>query len=230
MRIHRTAAMFALLATAAAGLVARAEDKMAKLWQDRVEAFRKENASLPPDRLNAVFLGDSITQGFPLSNYFRGKPVLNRGIVADRISEPAGRGLAGRLKESVFDCHPAIVLLMIGINDLASSGQPPEQLAKACGELIQSIRKGAPKVKIVIETCLPVGRKYGRHDSVGPRVVKYNDALRAFATAQKIPLVDVYALYADAQGLLPDDLSPDGLHLNAGAYTKWAEAVKPHLQ
>ncbi len=225
MRVHTTAAVV----LAAAGAAVFAEDKWTKHWNDRVEAFRKENATLPANRLNAIFLGDSITEGFPLSRHFKGKPVLTRGIVADRIAEPAGRGIAGRLKESVFDCRPGIVFLMIGVNDLASSDKSPEALAKDCGDLIASIRKGAPKAKIVIQTCLPVGKKYGRHAQVEPRIVKYNQALATLATAAKIPVVDVHKLYADAEGYLPDDLTGDGLHLKGDAYGKWAEALKAHL-
>ncbi len=225
MRFHTTAAVV----LAAAGAAVFAEDKWTKYWNDRVETFRKENATLPADRLNAIFLGDSITEGFPLSRHFKGKPVPNRGIVADRISEPAGHGIAGRLKESVFDCRPGIIFLMIGVNDLASSGKSPEALAKDCGDLIASIRKGAPKARIVIQTCLPVGNKYGRHAQVEPRVVKYNEALTALAKAAKIPVVDLHKIYAGPDGLLPDEITGDGLHLKGDAYGKWADALKPFL-
>ncbi len=225
MRFHTTAAVV----LAAAGAAAFAEDKWAKYWNDRVETFRKENATLPADRLNAVFLGDSITEGFPLSRHFKGKPVLNRGIVSDRIAEPAGRGIVGRLKESVFDCRPGIIFLMIGVNDLASSGKSPEALAKDCVDLIAAIRKGAPKAKIVIQTCLPVGKKYARHAQVEPRIVKYNEALITFAKGSKMPVVDVHKLYADAEGYLPDDITGDGLHIKGDAYGKWADALKPFL-
>ena len=209
-----------------------AEDRWARHWRERVESFRKDNAALPADRLHAVFVGDSITEGFPLARFFPGKPVLNRGISADRIAEPAGRGVTARLAESVFDCRPAVVFLLIGVNDLASSGKSPEDLARACGDLVRAMRtppKGRAAWKVVLQTCLPVGRKYARHATLTPRIVKYNEGLKEFAKAEKLPVVDLYALYADAEGLLPDDLSNDGLHPRPDACAKWADAVRAYV-
>lgn len=232
----------ALLLPAAAGPVARAEDapgtaqpaedRAARHWRERVEAFRKENAALPADRLNVVFVGDSITEGFPLARFFPGKAVLNRGISADRIAEPAGRGVAARLGESVVDSRPSVVFLLIGVNDLAASPKPPEDLAKACGDLVRAMRKppkGGRAPKFVLQTVLPVGKKFAHWAYLTPRIVKYNDVLRAFAKEEKIPMIDLHTLYADADGLLPDDLSNDGLHLRPDAYARWADAARGFL-
>jgi len=220
-------AFAALLAVAPGIRPARAEDKWEKHWHDRVAAFARENAALAADRKSAVFVGDSITEGFPLEKHFAGKPVLNRGIVADRIGNVGERGVLRRLDESVFDCRPAVVFILIGVNDLAASPRPPELYVEGFATLVDRIRERLPKVKVVVQTCLPVGRKYGRHATLNPRIVAYNEGLRALAKARGLTLVDLHKLYRDAEGFLPDDLSNDGLHLKREGFAKWAEAVRP---
>src|SRR5579862_9104646 len=45
--------------------------------------YRAANAALPapaPGENRVVFLGDSITDGWPIAEYFPGKPYVNRGI------------------------------------------------------------------------------------------------------------------------------------------------------
>jgi lysophospholipase L1-like esterase len=206
-----------------------AEGKWEKHWRERVEAFRKENAALPKDRANVVFVGDSITEAFPLAKFFPGKPCLNRGIVADRIGNVGERGVLRRLDESVFDCRPAVVLILIGVNDLAASPKAPDVFVRGFGELVDAIRDRLPKVKIVVQTCMPTGRRYGRHEALNPRILAYNEGLRALARERKLPLIDLHALYKDPDGFLPDDLTGDGLHLKRDAYARWAAAAKPLL-
>ena len=92
-------------------------------WQNRVRAFREQNEAWQ----NVVLVGDSITEGFEVAKYFPGRRVLNRGIGADVIGNalPADdpRGVLQRLDNSVFDCAPTDVFLLIGINDQDATGK-----------------------------------------------------------------------------------------------------------
>ncbi len=209
--------------------VAVGDDRWERHWNARVAAFEKENAALAADARTAVFVGDSITEGFRLAKHFPGKAVLNRGISADRIGVAGPRGVLRRLDASVFDCRPAIVFILIGVNDLAGSNIAPEKLADGFATLVAKIRERLPEVRVVVQTVLPTARKYRHHARVNPRIVAYNASLRAFAEKEGLPVVDLFELYADEDGFLPDDLSNDGLHLRPDAFERWAEAVRPLL-
>jgi lysophospholipase L1-like esterase len=230
--IPRTLAIAAFLVFAGAGAVhaqqppePQKESGPAKHWRERMELFRKENADLEADARYAVFVGDSITEGFALARFFPGKSVLNRGIGADTIGCAGGRGVLRRLDECVFDCRPAVVLIMIGVNDLAGDAHEPAFYVAGFGKIVDEIRKKLPKVKVVVQTCLPAGRKWRNHAKLNPRLVAYNDGLRKLAKERGLALVDVFALYADDEGFLPDDCTNDGLHLKRDAYKRWADAV-----
>src|SRR4051794_13766943 len=59
----------------------RAENRL-KDWPN-LARYREANAKLPPPAKGeerVVFMGDSITDGWKLEQYFPGKPYVNRGI------------------------------------------------------------------------------------------------------------------------------------------------------
>src|SRR4051794_34658145 len=89
-------------------------------WIDNVKLYREQNKKGYPEK-NIILLGDSITEGFNVSKHFPDRHVLNRGIGADiignKLPESDHRGILRRMDESIFDCNPSDVFLLIGIND-----------------------------------------------------------------------------------------------------------------
>ena len=229
MRAPWLAPVLALLAAGPALAQQQGESKWGEDWRERVATFRTENAALPAGRKNVVFVGDSMTEGFPLEASFPGRHVLNRGIVADTIGLTSDRGILGRLDECVVDTHPSVLFVLIGVNDLASSGRPVEFFLEGYGKMLDAIAERAPGVPIIVQTCLPSGRKYERHETLNPRIKAYNEGLRALAKKRDLPLIDLEPLYSDAEGFLPDDITGDGLHLKRAAYARWAEAAAKYV-
>lgn len=208
--------------------------KWQQFWLDRVNGFIAENATLPAGRRNIVFLGDSLTQGFKLNTFFPGLPVLNRGIVSDGVADfPNGknpwRGVNQRLKESVFDCNPSHVFFTIGTNDVGS-GIGMDYWFKEYTEVLDKIRAWFPDVKIVIMTCPPSGPPYKRVETLNPKIVEWNTRIREYAKTQNFRVIDLHALLASPEGVLPPDLTRDGLHFNQTGYERWAEKVKEILR
>ncbi len=204
-------------------------DRWAQLYLDRVALFQQENAQLPPTRKNFVFVGDSITQGFPLEEYFPGLPVLNRGIVSDGIGFDR-RGVLNRMDSSIFDCTPSVVVLLIGVNDLAHDWVTVEQCFEGYRTIVDRVLDRLPEVKLVLCTVLPTGRKYSRHAYLNPRIDQMNESIRLLARERQLEWVDLHALYRDEEGFLPDALSRDGLHPSKEAYQLWADAVRMYLK
>ena len=195
----------------------------------RIEIFEKENAALPPNQKNVVFVGDSLTEGFPLQEYFPGTPVLNRGIISDGIGFDE-RGVLNRMESSVFDCHPKAVILLIGVNDLPHSWASIDDCLKGYQDIVEQIQKRFPDVQIILCTLLPTGAKYKKHDTVNPRIIEFNQGVLALAKEKKLALIDLYSLYQDKDGLLQADITRDGLHITTEAYKPFAEQVKALLK
>ena len=77
---------------------------------DNEEYFFKETGVL---QNNIVFLGDSITQGYNLSNYFNNYPVINSGISGNTT-----RDVLNDMYGRVYQYNPSKVVILIGTNDI----------------------------------------------------------------------------------------------------------------
>lgn len=209
--------------------------KWQTIWINRVEEFIAENKSLDPSRKNIVFVGDSLTQGFKLPTFFPELPVLNRGIVSDGMCDfPSGRnvwrGITRRMEESIFGCNPSHLFLLIGTNDVGVVSIPLDYWLGACKFILGQTRQKFPGVKIILVTCPPSGEAYARNKTLNARILEWNALLRQLAADEHYRLIDLHALLAGKDGLLPVELTRDGLHFNQLGYQRWAEAVRAILR
>ncbi len=78
-------------------------------YTQSVEIWRETNKTLPKDGI--VFIGDSITQGFNVHEFYYGLPVFNRGIIGDTTT-----GVLARMNESVYELSPSKVFIAIPHN------------------------------------------------------------------------------------------------------------------
>jgi hypothetical protein len=82
------------------------------MQKTRLASFKELNKRA--QKGGVVFVGDSITEGFPIDEILQcNKPMYNRGINGD-----TSIGVLDKLKEEVFDLIPSKVFLLIGTNDL----------------------------------------------------------------------------------------------------------------
>ncbi len=190
-------------------------------WQNRVRAFKEENLEWQ----HVVLLGDSITEGFDVSKYFPGRRVLNRGIGADVIGNGMAaddpRGVLQRLDNSVFDCAPTDLFILIGINDL-NSGRTVDAMEPGYRELLKRIREKRPDLRIVVQSVLPTR---GEHAKQNAPVVEFNQRLRKLAQEYHCTFLDLHSLMRDADGQLKAEFTEDGLHLKEPAYLIWREQI-----
>jgi lysophospholipase L1-like esterase len=187
-------------------------------WE-RGDLFREENAALVPEDETVVLLGDSLTEGWRRGEraglYLPGGHLyLNRGITSDHILGDE-IGLLRRMDESVFDCQPSHVFLLMGANDLARSwrtGQPPvERIFGGYRFAAENILAECPDATLCLVTTSPVG---GRYEGMTDVVMAHNGLIRRFAAERDLPLIDLFALLADENEHMPESLSSDGLHFN----------------
>ncbi len=198
-------------------------------WIDRVNSFREQNKTFLREREitthNVILLGDSITEGFHVDKYFPDRHVLNRGIGADiignKLPESDKRGILRRMDESVFDCNPSDVFLLIGINDLGM-GHKPGDIEAGDREILEQIRKKTPNVHVHIQSLLPTSGAYARHN---PNVLDVNNRLQKLAKEFGYDYVDLHSKMTDDKGELKKELTPEGLHLKEGGYKIWKAEI-----
>jgi lysophospholipase L1-like esterase len=191
--------------------------ELPKVWAERHAEWARAGDK---DKGAAVFLGDSITQGWhSLANAFPDIKVANRGIGYDTT-----RGVLYRLKADVLDLNPKAIVLLIGTNDVGL-GAKPEDVADNIETILQAIKKFNPNLPVIVCQIMPSGEKQQR---LAGTIKKINARVAAaIKNDPQFTLCDTWSIYANKDGDCPKDEFPDLIHPNAAGYAKWAAALKP---
>ncbi len=191
-------------------------------YGDRVKLFREQNQTFQ----NVVLVGDSITEGFDVGIYFPGRRILNRGIGADVIGNDLKpddkRGVLKRLDESFFNVPATDAFVLIGINDLGDN-HTPDQVEAGYREMLEKVKEGAPRLKVHVQSILPTRGNFAKHNA---NVNDINERLKKLAKEFGYDYIDLHSLMTDDKGELKQELTADGLHINADGYKIWKAEVE----
>ena len=180
-------------------------------------------ASLPDEKNEIIFLGDSITDNGEWSELFKNLKIKNRGIQGDRTDR-----ILDRLPE-VISSSPQKIFLMIGYNDL-SRGVKIDAIVANYEKIIQTITARSPGTQIYIQSVLPVNYGLYKGRVKNRDVIQLNGYLKQLSKKYNIIYLDLFSLFCDAdQQLHPDFAGKDGLHLNGSAYLEWKSIVEEHV-
>jgi lysophospholipase L1-like esterase len=171
-----------------------------------------------PGEKRIVFLGDSITDGWRLNEYFPNRDFVNRGIGGQITGE-----MLGRMKADVIDLKPAAMLVLAGTNDIAR-GVPVAAIENNL-TMIADLAE-LYKIKPMFASVLPIS---DYHKDVNPRyemtkvrppstIVELNRWLEAFCKQRHYPYIDYFSKMVDPSGYMRADLADDGLHPNSAGY------------
>lgn len=178
--------------------------------------------SLPDRKGEIIFLGNSITEAGRWNDILPDLPVANRGISGD-----ISFGVVARLDE-IVSSRPAKVFLMIGVNDLKRE-IPAQYIIRNYRLIVEGIRKASPKTKIYLQSMLPVNNEVliePFRKVTNEKVKALNEALQQIADEYKVTYVDLHEVFADANGELKRESTPDGIHLKPEAYGIWVAHLK----
>ncbi len=193
--------------------------------------YHEDNERLkaqPADPRRVVFLGDSITDGWKLSQSFPDKPYVNRGIGGQTTPQ-----MLVRMYPDVIDLKPAALIILAGTNDISRNTGPEtitmiEENFQAMTELAQ-----AHGIKVILCSLTPIS-DYTAHPQSSQRppadILKLNAWLRDYAAKVHAVFADYYAALADDKGMLREGYSDDGLHPNAKGYELLAPVAEAAIK
>jgi lysophospholipase L1-like esterase len=220
---------------------------------NQLSRYHTENQELrrqPADPKRVVFMGDSITELWRLAESFPGQSYVNRGISGQTTSQ-----MLGRMFPDVIALKPAAVVILAGTNDIsratgAVTAQMVEDNIQAMSQLAM-----ANGIKVVLCSVLPTDDEPvlapGTPARTGPPppggvppvrrrrnsemrpptdILQLNSWMREYAGKTGITYVDYYAALADADGMLRDGLSNDGVHPTAAGYAVMAPRIEAALK
>jgi lysophospholipase L1-like esterase len=195
----------------------------------RAEQFlQKHNEFLARTKqpVDLLFLGDSITAGWAT----QGKDVwaqryadlnaANFGIGGDMTQHVLWRIHNGELE----NIKPKVVVLMIGTNNTARDAS--EEIAAGVTKIVEDIRSKLPESKVLLLAVFP--RSRGNAEQT-VKIGEINTIIAKLDDGKMIRFLDIGGKFLDANGTLPKEVMPDGLHPNKKGYEIWADAMAPLL-
>ena len=181
-------------------------------YVDRCEKFirnveREKNCDI-------VFLGDSITEGFPIDRHFREYKIADRGISGDYTD-----GVIDRLEFCVYDLNPKVVYLMIGTNNLFACLNNYEFI-------LSGIKEHCPETKVLVMSITP---RWG--DDLMEKIRENNVEIEKLSGKYGYFYVNVFTpMTVNSENFaVNDSLFQDGLHPNLEGYKIIADTIKPTI-
>lgn len=183
-----------------------------------------------------VFIGDSITEFYPLdelfSNYMEqtGQKVYNRGISAEFSDH-----LLSRMDDTVLNLQPKILVVLIGTNDIDGkvTAQKTHDNIKA---LVEKTQKQSPRTKIILQAIYPVNEEmggFGAKTAVGKRtneaIGELNAKLETLAVEKGLVYLDLTDILSDSSGNLNTLYTFDGIHPNIEGYNGISREIEKEL-
>lgn len=185
--------------------------------------YGSENTELPktkPDEARVVFLGDEITEhwGQGKTSFFSGKPYLNRGIAGQTTPQ-----MLVRFRQDVIKLNPKVVVILAGMNDIASFYEPITQgmLAENITSIVELAR--ANNIRVVLCSLTPINDVHKKQSQLRPfgKIIGINGWLKEYAAQSGSVYLDYYEAMAVGRNL-KKELSDDGLLPNDAGYAVMA--------
>ncbi len=219
----------------------------------RYHAANEDLKKQPADAKRVVFMGDSITDGWRLNEFFPGKPYVNRGISGQTTPQ-----MLVRMYPDVIDLKPAALVILAGTNDIAHNTGP--STAVMIQENLMAMTELAQHhgIKVVLCSITPVSdypflaQQAGRGGQApqGPPgggrgmmmrtrqteqrppsdILKLNSWLKDYAAKSGAVYADYFGALVDEKGWIKEGVSGDGLHPNAEGYKLMVPVVEAALR
>lgn len=202
-----------------------------------------ETAAVEDDWFSdAVFIGDSRTDGLRLYSGIRGadflayKSLMIFHVVGndqvDRKAVPLnGVGDKKTVLEWLDEKQYAKVYLMFGVNELGYGND--SAFTDAFSRTVDEIRDRQPEAVLYIQSLVPIEPEKAHATNPASwlnndNVARYNELLRQVCADKGVVYVDVASALVNDAGNLPPEGTTDGIHFTRSWYEKWYAYLKTH--
>lgn len=183
-------------------------DKCLQAWTNSIRQLKA--------RADIVFFGDSLTYYGDFSSVFPNKVVCNLGLRGDTIL-----GLTKRVSQ-VQLLKPKYVLLQGGINDIVINSK--DTFFSEYESLVQELLAVLPSSELILQNLLPVNNLDFSISCNNSEIILFNESISNIALQYHLRYIDLFHEY-EKDGMLPREITSDGIHLLAYAYSKWYHLV-----
>ena len=177
---------------------------------------------------NIVFLGDSITDFYPIADIFNDLPIVNSGKSGYKTDD-----ILSRMDNMVYRYNPTKVFLLIGTNDLNDTSEESiEKVEENITKIVQNIKDHRKNAKIYVESIYPVNKSV-RDWVVDKRenevIREVNEYLKNYCEENDCTYIDIYNILKDQDGNFAKKYTTDGLHVNDLGYARISQELAKYL-
>ena len=177
---------------------------------------------------NFLFLGDSITELYPLEEYYDNLPVVNSGISGNKTTD-----ILNDMKTRVYQYNPTKVFLLIGTNDLNSTDEDIVDVTfDNIKKIVNEIKENRSDATIYVESVYPVNSVIENNvvtNRTNKKVKELNKKLSNYCDEESCEYINLYDDLIDEEGNLKTEYTEDGLHLNSLGYVVITRELLPYL-
>ena len=180
--------------------------------------YRDDNAKLLASgaKVDAVFLGDSITEGWARTD---SRSSFRKGNVGRGISAQTTPQLLVRMHADVIALKPRVVHIMAGTNDIAHNTGPMTAQDSQNNIMAMCEIAKAHKLRMVLGS-VPPASKYWWRPEVQPKAeaLALNEWMRGYAKQIGAKYADYAAVLTDANGNVKPEFAKDEVHPTPAGY------------
>ena len=184
-----------------------------KEW--KLGTYQNENDSYEDYEVEVAFLGDSLTDGCNLNTYYGEYLTTNRGIGGDTTDD-----VIKRIKVSVYDLKPQVVVLLIGGNNLTTMFDNYE-------DILRGLKENLPLTKVVVVSLSAMGRSWAYKNEIAA----YNNVkIKLLASKYDYEYVDIFTPLFDLETEeINANYTSDGVHFSHEGYLVVSSKIKEAL-
>ncbi len=185
---------------------------------------------------DAVFIGDSRTDGFHLYSGVTGADFLDyNGISVYDVMNGKKVIRSGSEKISILEALAqkpyGKVYISLGVNELGYNDA--SGFAQVYGQLIDAVRDCQSDAILYVQSIIPVNTAKCNANGqpyyiTNEAIASYNEALAALCAEKKVFFVNVSEALVDETGEVSREDSSDGVHFQKSGYVKWRDYLLTH--
>lgn len=185
-------------------------------YNAKIASYEEENASYEPYEVDVAFIGDSLTDGYDLKTYYPDIVTANRGIGGDTTF-----GVEERLKVSLYDLKPKVVVMLIGANNFSTMFENYERI-------LIGLRDNLPESEIVLLSLTSMGQDWGKNN----HLAAYNNVkIKALAEKYGYSFIDIYTPLLNMEtDAIYEEYTTDGGHLTPLGYEVLTREITPVIK
>lgn len=200
-----------------------------KVCYKEKENKKVKNANEFKQKENIVFLGDSITEIYPIEEIYDDLPIIKSGTSGYTTND-----ILEKMDSLLYQYNPSKVVLLIGTNDIMEdeSDERVEETIKNIKKITKEIKINRKNIKIYIESIYPVNRNMKKEmvaDRNNETIQKINKEVKIYCDKNNITYINMYDKLTDEDGNFNKKYTYDGLHPNTLGYAKITRVLTPYI-